>query len=98
MLTAPKSGSSPREPEPEPEQNPDSSSKIDVTEVEDGKCVDGEKKEKSAVAKEEGVNLTVYKGKKAAVTLVKQKDEVSSSECKGSRAPSNRQSDVWRPY
>lgn len=90
----------------EPEQNPDSSSKIDVTELDDiNKCVDVDDSDESKneidnkkIIKEEGINLTIYKGKKAAVTLVRQKDEVSSSECKNSRSSNNRHSDVWRPY
>ncbi|XP_022904040.1 runt-related transcription factor 1-like [Onthophagus taurus] len=52
-------------------------------------------------SKDEGVNLTVYKGRKAAITLVKQKEEVSSSDVKNineKHNPNSRHSDVWRPY
>lgn len=50
--------------------------------------------------KNEGINLSL-KVRKAAITLVRQKDEVSSSNKDGfkiSRTSSNRNSDVWRPY
>lgn len=104
ILTAPKTNSP-----QDTEQNPDSSSKIDVTELDDSKCLDiddtddnkndNNVENKKITTKEEGVNLTIYKGRKAAVTLVRQKDEVSSSDCKNSRTTSNsRHSDVWRPY
>lgn len=105
---------------PQEQHNPDSSSKIDVTEIDDdSKCLDVDDNDddntisknienRKITSKEEGVNLTVYKGRKAAVTLVRQKDEVSSSDCKNSRTSSNnnninnnnnrQQSDVWRPY
>lgn len=103
MITGPRS-SSPQE----TNQNPDSSSKIDVTELDDSKSVDvddsqdsktteNKSETKKTALKEEGVNLTVCKGRKASVTLVRQKDEVSSSEC-SKRSNNNRHSDVWRPY
>lgn len=79
-------------------QNPDSSSSIDITDVDERKEEDEDRKEdfgKGDKGRDEGVNLTVHRGRKAAITLVRQKEEVSSSE-KSSR--SGRHSDVWRPY
>lgn len=48
-------------------------------------------------SREEGVNLTIHRGRKAPLTLIKHKDEVTSSE-KNSRGNNGRQVDVWRPY
>lgn len=81
-------------------QNPDSSSSIDITDVDERKEDDEDKPEREDLEKiekgrDEGINLTVHRGRKAAITLVRQKEEVSSSE-KSSR--SGRHSDVWRPY
>lgn len=96
-------------------QNPDSSSeKLDVTEIEETTqtvrekdqiddempTVEGNKRNSNHFT-DEGINLSV-KVRKAAITLVRQKDEVSSSEkdslkCSRSSA-NNRHSDVWRPY
>ncbi|KAI4456485.1 runt related [Holotrichia oblita] len=97
----------------EPVQNPDSSgSKVDTTdtnesisadttkeeESDDKKDVGTKDEDKKENVKDEGINLTVYRGRKAAVTLVKQRDEVSSSDIKTYRNASARHSDVWRPY
>lgn len=67
----------------EPNQNPDSS---DETKSDEGK------KEN----KDEGMNLSLHKCRKAAITLVRQKEEVSSSDKEHLKC--NRLSDVWRPY
>lgn len=72
-------------------QNPDSSSSIDITDVD-------ERKEET-LEDERGKERKI--ARKANVMLVKQKDEVSSSEkdtIKPSRSSSTRHSDVWRPY
>ncbi|GLV34604.1 hypothetical protein CBL_09084 [Carabus blaptoides fortunei] len=89
---------------PTPEANPDSSGKItEITDV----SMDEEKKSPASPA-DGSVNLTVHKGRKAAVTLVKQKDDddVTSSdktdsiasEKSDARVATTRHSDVWRPY
>lgn len=96
------------------EINPDSSSsKLAITEGDDFKTgkksdeelemVDDVSKDqlesKKCISKQEGVNLTIFKGRKAAVTLIREKEEVSSSESsKNSRSSNGRHSDVWRPY
>lgn len=97
----------------EPLQNPDSSgSKIDNCDTNESVTADttkdedsNDKKEenvkeesKKGSSKDEGINLTIYRGRKAAVTLVKQRDEVSSSDLKNYRNANSRHSDVWRPY
>ncbi|GJQ73582.1 hypothetical protein Trydic_g13927 [Trypoxylus dichotomus] len=94
-------------------QNPDSSgSKMDTPDTnesisadttkheenDDKKEVTSKEEDKRANTRDEGVNLTVYRCRKAAVTLVKQRDEVSSSDIKTYRNSSARHSDVWRPY
>nr|CAI5838802.1 unnamed protein product [Callosobruchus analis] len=89
-------------------QNPDSSSeKLDVTEVDDDSKDVKDIKEKLELKEEkaekeekapEGINLSL-KVRKAAITLVRQKDEVSSSERDNVRSggrDTNR--NVWRPY
>lgn len=72
-------------------QNPDSSSSIDITDVE-------ERKEETS----EDERLKERKmARKASVMLVRQREEVSSSDKIGSKATwssSGKQSDVWRPY
>ncbi|KAL1494157.1 hypothetical protein ABEB36_009801 [Hypothenemus hampei] len=74
------------------EQNPDSSSeKVDVVTEIDDDDVKGEEEKKG-----EGVNLSV-KARKAAVTLIKQREDVSGDKS-GGRASAAKQSDVWRPY
>lgn len=97
----------------EPSQNPDSSgSRVDAGDVNESVTADTTKDEdnderkdetsqedsKKSNAKDEGINLTVCRGRKAVVTLVKQRDEVSSSDIKAYRNSSLRHSDVWRPY
>lgn len=86
------SGATPRLDSPKDlSQNPDSSSSIDITEVEERKdevSEDERHKEKKIV-------------RKANVMLVRQREEVSSSEnnvIKPPRSSSTRHSDVWRPY
>lgn len=94
-------------------QNPDSSgSKVDTLDTNESVSADTTKEEdgedkkeattkdddKKVNSKDEGVNLIVYRARKANVTLVKQRDEVSSSDIKTYRNSSVRQSDVWRPY
>lgn len=72
-------------------QNPDSSSSIDITDVEERK----EEMSEDERCRERKV------ARKANVMLVRQKEEVSSSEkdvIKASRSSSTRHSDVWRPY
>lgn len=85
-------------------QNPDSSSeKVDVTEIEDEKP-SKEKDKEADLEKEankknsgEGVNLSI-KGRKAAVTLIRQREEINKEGAKGGRSSGVRNSDVWRPY
>lgn len=87
-------------------QNPDSSSSIDITDVDEKQDIEENKlrlreDDKKSGTRDEGVNLTVHKGRKAAVTLVRQKEEVTSSDrdgVKAQRSVSARHSDVWRPY
>lgn len=72
-------------------QNPDSSSSIDITDVE-------ERKEEMS---EEEKHREKKVARKASMLLMKQKEEVSSSDkdvIKPSRSSSTRHSDVWRPY
>ncbi|CAH1109808.1 unnamed protein product [Psylliodes chrysocephalus] len=90
-------------------QNPDSSSeKLDVTEIEDESDIKDDKelvkdvkdhiKETDKDVKNcEGVNLSV-KVRKAAVTLVKQKEEVSSSDRENNKCSKENSRHVWRPY
>ncbi|XP_017774113.1 PREDICTED: runt-related transcription factor 1-like [Nicrophorus vespilloides] len=80
-------------------QNPDSSGNMDI-EIEDSTSPKPTKDEdEPEPKKDEGVNLTVQKGRKAAITLIKQKEEVTSSETgKSSRNSTSRHTDVWRPY
>lgn len=91
--------------------NPDSSSSIDITDVDEKNEVEVESQLKNyqaaeegtdSASKDEGVNLSLHRGKKAAITLIKQKEEsVSSTDKNGlktSRSGSTRHSDVWRPY
>ncbi|XP_063917090.1 runt-related transcription factor 3-like [Zophobas morio] len=66
-------------------QNPDSSGRSEA--------VDDDEKE--AKDKDEGMNLSLNKCRRAAVTLVRQKEEVSSSD---KDLKCNRLGDVWRPY
>lgn len=73
-------------------QNPDSSSSIDITDVD-------ERKEEVAAGDEKHKERKV--ARKASVMLVRQREEVSSSDrdtVKASRSSSVRHSDVWRPY
>jgi hypothetical protein len=86
----PRSSTSPHE----PNQNPDSSGKVEAADNDDGKSDDdkGEKK----CPKDEGMNLSLHRCRKAAITLVRQKEEVSSSDKEHLKC--NRLSDVWRPY
>lgn len=73
-------------------QNPDSSSSIDITDVE-------ERKEEMLLEDERVKERKI--ARKANVMLVRQKEEVSSSEkdmVKPSRSSNTRHSDVWRPY
>lgn len=92
-------------------QNPDSSSSIDITDVDEKNEVDIEsqmksgsdyeatEEERNSASRDEGINLTLHRGKKTAITLVRQKDEsVSSTDKKTARSASARHSDVWRPY
>lgn len=72
-------------------QNPDSSSSIDITDVDERREeVAGDEKQKERKV-----------ARKANVMLVRQREEVSSSDrdtVKASRSASARHSDVWRPY
>lgn len=87
-------------------QNPDSSSeKVDVTELEE-ETVDLKVKDPDPVEKDEskksleGVNLSV-KGRKAVVTLIRQKEDaggVNKEVAKCGKGNGIRNSDVWRPY
>lgn len=86
------SGGAPRLDSPKDlSQNPDSSSSIDITDVEERKeemSEDEKHKERKIV-------------RKANVMMVRQREEVSSSDkdaIKPSRSNSTRHSDVWRPY
>lgn len=80
----------------ESSQNPDSSSgKLDSAENDDSNIDEGKIPESKSV-KNEGINLSLHKCRKAAITLVRQKDEVSSSDKEDLKC--NRLSDVWRPY
>ncbi|XP_050295629.1 runt-related transcription factor 3-like [Anthonomus grandis grandis] len=85
-------------------QNPDSSSdKVDVTELDEDRDKDEESSivDKDSTKSVEGVNLSV-KVRKAAVTLIRQRDEVGVSNnkdlSKSGRSEVVRNSDVWRPY
>ncbi|KAJ8943094.1 hypothetical protein NQ318_009168 [Aromia moschata] len=100
-------------PQEDTSQNPDSSSeKLDVTEIEEetkdakdtAKEAFREKRDndhaddKDSKSFNEGINLSL-RVRKAAITFVRQKDEVSSSErenLKCANRDSNRH--VWRPY
>ncbi|CAH1116248.1 unnamed protein product [Phaedon cochleariae] len=95
-------------PQEDVSQNPDSSSeKLDVTEVDNDvkDLKDFSETFKESVEKDsdkdkntfEGVNLSM-KLKKAAVTLVRQKDEVSSSDRDNSKGSRDSNRNVWRPY
>lgn len=97
------SASDGRSPTPTPEvNNPDSSNaRLDAAE-------DSSSPKEAPSPSDGSVNLTISKAKKAAVTLVKQKDDddVTSSDKSDSigskqgagRGSATRHSDVWRPY
>ncbi|KAF2903388.1 hypothetical protein ILUMI_02797 [Ignelater luminosus] len=74
--------------------------RMDLTDIENSKQDDNIEEVRRCISKDEGINLTVARGRKAAITLVRQKNEAISDEkdspIKSSR--SSRHSDVWRPY
>ncbi|EFA09256.2 runt-like protein [Tribolium castaneum] len=74
--------------------NPNGSTKSEGVDDE-VKSDDGKAKEEKK-GKDEGVNLSLHRCRKAAITLVRQKEEVSSSEKEHLKC--NRLGDVWRPY
>ncbi|KAF7280614.1 RUNX family transcription factor Runt related B isoform X2 [Rhynchophorus ferrugineus] len=98
-------------PEDSTSQNPDSSSeKVDVTDVHEKEKEENDTEKEndrlsppekeSSKSGGEGVNLSL-KGRKAAITLVRQKDDFGAGQKEGSkslRSNSSRASDVWRPY
>lgn len=100
-----------RSPQEDNSQNPDSSSeKLDVTEVdEESKDVKEFSKENADEKNEEkreenerksyseGINLSL-RVRKAAITLVRQKDEVSSSDRDDLKCSRDSNRNVWRPY
>ncbi|KAF5287473.1 hypothetical protein FQA39_LY04101 [Lamprigera yunnana] len=70
----------------------------EFSDVENSKQDDSSQEEaKRCIGKNEGINLTVAKGRKAAITLVRQRN--SSQERESIKTPrSSGHSDVWRPY
>ncbi|XP_018561271.1 segmentation protein Runt-like [Anoplophora glabripennis] len=92
-----------RSPQEDNSQNPDSSSeKLDVTEVdEESKDSDGKDEDKNDENEKknfsEGINLSL-RVRKAAITLVRQKDEVSSSDKNDLKCSRDSNRNVWRPY
>lgn len=103
-----------RSPQEDNSQNPDSSSeKLDVTEIDDeSKDVkefskenfvdsDGKDEEKQdeneRKSYSEGINLSL-RVRKASITLVRQKEEVSSSDKNDLKCSRDSNRNVWRPY
>lgn len=91
-----------------PEDHPDSSSeKVDILEVEDEdvkdktESSDNEKESPKKVTVTEGINLSAGKVKRAAVTLIRQKEDLTANKDGSSKSNKNsgaKNSDVWRPY
>ncbi|XP_044759370.1 runt-related transcription factor 3 [Coccinella septempunctata] len=83
-------------------QNPDSSSSnVDTSEGSELKAIELKGKRKAEDEDKVVVNLSSNKARKAAITLIKQREEVTSSErdeMKMSRNLASKNSDVWRPY
>ncbi|KAK9883380.1 hypothetical protein WA026_001553 [Henosepilachna vigintioctopunctata] len=83
-------------------QNPDSSSSnMDSPDVDGTKASEFKEKRKAEEIEKDDTNSVSNKVKKATITLVKQRDEVTSSDkedLKTSKNVVSKNSDVWRPY
>lgn len=92
------SNSSPRD--LKPSSNPDSSGiHVELTDIDNGKQEENSEEDiKRCISKDEGVNLTVGRGKKAAITLVRQRNESNERDPSVKNSRGARHSDVWRPY
>lgn len=77
-----------------PHDTQQNSTKSEGMEDVDSKSDDEKKDDKKS--KDEEMNLSLHRCRKAAITLVRQKEEVSSSEKEHLKC--NRLGDVWRPY
>ncbi|KAK4873556.1 hypothetical protein RN001_012916 [Aquatica leii] len=70
----------------------------EFTDVDSNKQDDSCEEDTRRVSKDEGINLTVARGRKAAITLIRQRNENSDERDSVKNSRSSRHSDVWRPY